>query len=296
MRCRYWISQAAIGVIIASSVWGQVVSTGPADPSAGRVAAKTLKVSAVQMRSSRDLQANLAKTVRFLRQCAGQGSRVVVFPECSVTGYFEDAIRQTTAEQLADAERHIGEACRDANVYAVVGMPTRANGRLYNSAVILSPEGRVIERFHKMQLVEGWPSPGEHLSIYRIDGIWCTTIICHDERYPELVRLPVLAGAQVVFYLSHESGLREERKIEPYRAQIQAWAVENGVYVVHANAPANDDATGSHGQSRIIGPDGTILTEASIFREKAVTATLALARATRTNALNAFRNPLLRSW
>ena len=49
-------------------------------------------------------------------------------------------------------------------------------------------------------------------------------------------------------------------------------------------ATLTNDATGSHGQSRIVGPDGNILTEASIFGEEAVTATLALARATRTNA------------
>ena len=45
----------------------------------------------------------------------------------------------------------------------------------------------------------------------------------------------------------------------PVRAQIQARAVENGVYIVHANAPANDDTTGSHGQSRVIAPDGNLL-------------------------------------
>ena len=113
----------------------------------------------------------------------------------------------------------------------------------------------------------------------------CSIIICHDERYPELVRLPVLAGARVVFYLSHESGVRQEHKIGPYRAQIQARAVENTVYVVHANAPANDDLSGSHGQSRVIAPDGTIVEEASMFGEEVVVADLEPGRATAANAL-----------
>jgi predicted amidohydrolase len=95
----------------------------------------------------------------------------------------------------------------------------------------------VLERYHKVQLAESWPEPGDPLPVFQEDGVPCSIIICHDERYPELVRLPVLVGARVVFYLSHESGVRAESKINPYRAQIQARAVENTIYVIHANAP-----------------------------------------------------------
>lgn len=294
---------ALCGAVVAMSMLSVPGQTARSDqpPSAQsgssrRAAGRTLKVSAVQMRSSKNLEENLAKTIRFIQRGAKDGVRVVVFPECAVTGYFEDVIRQTTAEQLADAEARIGQACKEANIYAVVGMPSRKDGRLFNSALIFSPAGTVIERFHKMQLVEGWPSPGDHLSIYRIDGVWCTTIICHDERYPELVRLPVLAGAQVVFYLSHESGLKEEKKLAPYRAQIQARAVENGVFVAHANAPANEDASGSHGQSRIIGPDGNIMAEASMLSEEVVTATLDPSKANRNNATGSLRSSVLGPW
>jgi predicted amidohydrolase len=147
-----------------------------------------------------------------------------------------------------------------------------------------------------MHLAESWPEPGDHLSVYKIDGVMCTTIICHDERYPELVRLPVLLGAQIVFYISSESGLHEESKIDPYRAQIQARAVENGVWVVQANAPANQDASGSHGQSRIIAPDGNIVQEASIFGEDVVTATLKVSRAGRTNATRSLESEPLATW
>lgn len=259
-------------------------------------AAKTLRVAVVQMRSSTDLEENLAKTTRFLEQAVGDGARVVVFPECSVTGYDGEAARRLSAEELAAAERRIAEACERIGVHAVVGMPWRQAGKLFNAAVVITPQGRVIERYFKMQLAEHWPQPGDHLSVFPIDGVLCSIIICHDERYPELVRLPVLAGAQVVFYLSHESSLREEHKIDPYRAQIQARAVENGVFVAHANAPANKDASGSHGQSRLIAPDGRIIQEASMFGEEILTATFDLARASRTNGVNSLRSDLLRSW
>ena len=155
---------------------------------------------------------------------------------------------------------------------------------------------RTQERYHKIQLAERWPQPGDHLSVFKIDGVSCSVIICHDERYPELLRLPVLAGAKIIFYISHESGLRNEKKLNPYRAQIQARAVENSVYVVQANAPANPDARGSHGQSRIIAPDGNLLHEASIFDEDVVEATLDLRQATRGNARKSLERGPFRDW
>jgi len=245
----------------------------------------TLRVAAVQFRSSRDLAENTRSICRDLHNAARNShARVVVFPECAVTGYFEDAITNASAGQLAAAELEIVAACRNENVYAIVGMPYHDGTRLYNSATVISPEGKIVERYHKIHLAERWPDRGDHLSVFLIDGLPCSIIICHDERYPELVRLPVLAGARIVFYISHESGLREAKKMGPYRAQIQARAVENSVFVVQANAPANPDQTGSHGESRIIAPDGNIIQEASIADEEILCATLEIKRATGDNA------------
>lgn len=272
---------------------------GDAGPRPARVTTsppKSLKVAAVQFRSCRDLDKNVAGITAQIRRLGKVGVRVAVFPECALTGYFEDVVKATSAARLAEAERRVADACREAGVYAVVGTPHRDGVKLYNSAAVIDPSGRVIERYHKIQLAESWPTPGDHLSVFRVDGLPCSVIICHDERYPELVRLPVLAGARVVFYISHESGIRQESKLGPYRAQIQARAVENTVYVVHANAPANDDLSGSHGQSRVIAPDGNILGEVSLFGEEVVTAELALRKATATNALNSLRRGPVTDW
>ncbi|MCU1263152.1 MAG: Nitrilase/cyanide hydratase and apolipoprotein N-acyltransferase, partial [Bryobacterales bacterium] len=96
---------------------------------------------------------------------------------------------------------------------------------------------------------------------------------------PEMVRLPAIQGARIVFYISHESGLREESKVAPYRAQLMARAVENGVFIVSANAPASPkDLSGSHGQSRIVNPDGNVVKEATFFGDEILTETLTVKR------------------
>jgi predicted amidohydrolase len=269
----------------------------PASATRPAAAPKTLRAAAVQMRSGADVAANISSIRRHLEKCKSDGVRVAVFPECALTGYLAPAeMRKITAEQLADAERQVCAICRALEMYAIIGTPTRDGERLLNSAIVIDPRGKVIERYHKVQLAENWPEAGDHLSVFPIDGVPCSIIICHDERYPELVRLPVLAGARVVFYVSHESGICQEKKIDPYRAQIQARAMENTVFVVHANAPANQDLTGSHGQSRVITPDGRIVQEASMFDEEVVTATLELRKATAVIALNSIKRGPLGDW
>ena len=199
-----------------------------------------------------------------------------MFPECSLTGYFDaDFMKRFTAPELADAERQVAAACREHNVYAIVGTPHRAGDKLYNSAVVIDPSGKVVERYHKLQLAEPWPDEGDHLSVFKIDGVPCRYRL--SRRAVSRAGPPAGAGrGGVIFYVSHESDITKETKIDPYRAQIQARAVENTVYVVQANAPANEDTTGSHGQSRVVAPDGRVEKEATIFGEDVVAASLDL--------------------
>jgi predicted amidohydrolase len=286
-----------LGVLAAAILTPALVSQQAPPAPAPTMRPATLRVAAVQMRSRRDMDANVRHTIDLLRRCAADRVQVAVFPECSVSGYYQDLIPQLSSGQLDAAERQIAQACRELGITAIVGMPYRAGGKLYNSAIVIDGEGKVRERYHKIQLAEPWPDPGDHLSVFHLAGAPCSIIICHDERYPELVRLPVLAGARVIFYLSHESGIKQETKVAPYRAQIQARAVENSVFIVHANAPANADASGSHGQSRLIAPDGNLIQEASVFGEDIVSATLDLTKASADNARRSMtRGPLTDWW
>jgi predicted amidohydrolase len=238
-------------------------------------AASMIKVSAVQMRSVADLSKNVEKISGFLESLSAQGVQIAVFPECALTSYNPEIITKTDPAKLAAALDAVGAACKKFNIAVVMGTPVfRPDGKLWNSAIVFGPDGRIIEKYYKIHLAEDWPQPGDHLALFDILGTKATIIICHDERYPELVRLPVIGGARLVFYISSESGITSEGKIIPYRAQIQARAVENCVWVIHSNTPGNEDATGSHGQSRIIKPDGNIVAEGSMFGEDIVTSSI----------------------
>lgn len=235
-----------------------------------------LKVAAVQMRSTFDVRANAAHIVRTLEDLSRQGVRVAVFPECALTGYTTRKDFTVDPAAIEKAEAEIAAACARGRIAAVVGTVHAKAGKLYNAALVLNAKGDVVERYGKLQLAgEEWAAPGNHMALFDLEGVPSTVIICHDERYPEFVRLPAIAGARIVYYISHESGMKQEHKLPGYRAQMMARAVENQMFAVAANAPGDvRDNSGSHGQSRIILDDGNILKEASIYGDDVLVDTL----------------------
>ena len=258
-----------------------------------------IKISTVQFCSSDTVEVNVKRICEYIRDCRKEGSRVVVFHECSVTGYSskKEWINNYSPKMLKSAEEKIQSVCKELDVYAIIGIPWFKDDVVYNTAVIISPKGEIIERYGKVYLAgEQWAVPGEHLSLFKIDGIPCTIIICHDERYPELTRIPVMMGAKIIFYISSESTVKQESKLIPYRAQIVARAVENNAWVVQSNEPAHPDLSGSHGQSRIIKPDGNIVAEAPIFEEVVLSHTLDVKSATRGIPKRSLNSKLLGDW
>src|SRR5439155_4240471 len=86
---------------------------------------KTLRVAAVQFRSSRDLADNVKRMTKQIHEAGTNGVRVVIFPECALSGYFEDVITNLSSAQLTGAEEKVVRACQEANIWAIVGTPYR---------------------------------------------------------------------------------------------------------------------------------------------------------------------------
>lgn len=262
------------GTVMTNKIFPFVLILAAWPMAAGRAGVK-LKVATVQFRSSFDVHQNSERMTKYLAQLASDGVQVAVFPECALTGYDTGREFSPSATEITIAERQLQQTCRNAKIAVVFGSVYKINGRAYDAVVVFDSHGTMIERYGKVYLAgEQWATPGNHVAYFELEGVLSTVIICHDERYPELVRLPALKGARIIYYISSESGMREENKLLPYRAQVMARAVENGMFVVQANTPANPDLSGSHGQSRIIAMDGNVLKEASFFGEDILVETL----------------------
>jgi predicted amidohydrolase len=281
-------------------VFAKKIATTVADENHPIPGSEKIKVASVQIHSVHSMDSNVNKMIEKIEHCASRGVQVALFHECATTGYYTEDILRYTEKDFIDAERRISLACKTQGIYVVYGSPYYEQGTRYNMGIVINDQGETIYRQAKIQLVggdEGWAKPGTRLSTFKIGDKTCSMIICHDSRYPELVRLPVLKGSRLVFYMSSESNITRESKIIPYRAQVVARAVENNVYVVQSNEAQNfSTMEGSHGQSRIVAPDGVLLQEASISGEDVLIGELDLSESSGGLAKKSLRSDLFKAW
>lgn len=263
---------------------------------------KSLRVAAVQMIFADSIAGNLEKIEHAAIKAAADGADAVLFPECATTGYACDfgvlkpaAIRQTLRSVAAIAAR--------LRVNLLVGSPIFAGRKLYNAMVVIDRRGRLVHTYAKCQLVDAdrqWFTPGNSLSLFALDGVPATAILCHERRYPELVRLPVMAGAQIVFHPNAGMDVLAVSRTKRHgRDGIPVRAFENAIYYVFANSVGpQGGGKWSAGDSKIVAPDGSVLQLADNRREGVLVEELDLSRATRKYALDSLKHPhfLAKHW
>jgi len=258
-----------------------------------------LRVAACQILTYPDVAKSTEKVVSWIEAAAKDGVDVILFPEACLCGYAGgDYWKTARAEDFEKGERLVIEASKRLDIAVVLGTVHWDSEKIYNDLLIIDKGGKVRGRYSKTHLAESWPAGGRTLPVYDVAGVKSCFIICHDVRYPELVRLPAVAGAQICYFSSHESGLLREDKLSAYRAMPIARATENGIFCIMANAPTDRKTfRGSHGNSKIIHPDGNVVVEAGHFEERLVTANIRLSDASRSIARRAANDDtILKQW
>ena len=255
----------------------------------------SLRGAAVQMKFAPTLDENLAKIERLVRKAAQDGADAVLLPECATTGYAYDF------SNLRPAELHgaLTELCRMAagfRVNLLAGSPVFRHGKLYNCLLVLDRKGSVTHCYAKCHLTEmdaAHFAPGNAVALFEIDGVPATTVICHERRYPELVRLAVMAGARILFHPNAGmDSLEVSRQKRHGRDGISARAFENAIYYVFANSVGpQGKGRWSAGDTKIVGPDERVLGLADNRSETVVMADLDLTKATGIYATRGLANP-----
>ena len=254
-----------------------------------------MRVAAVQMKFVATVAGNVAKLEAALAHAVRRNADAVLFPECVTTGYNRDFTRLSWPQVQAALER-VGALAAKFGVNVLLGSPVFRRGRWQNCLVVFDRRGRVIHCYAKCQLTERdrrFFAPGNSLALFKLDGVPCTAIICHERRYPELVRLAVMAGARIVFHPNAGlDALAVSRRKRGGRDGIAVRAFENAVFYVFANSVGpQGDGLWSAGDSKIVAPDGRVLALANNRDETVITANLDLAQATGKYAADSLDHP-----
>jgi predicted amidohydrolase len=261
-------------------------------------AKKALQVSCVQLHWAKSLEQNLDRALHYIRLAADEGSRIVLFPEANLTGYYFPDVLEIDPREVKRALERTAHAAAEAGIWAIVGTLKRTRDRYLNLAHVISPRGAVAYEYAKVHMAgrdeRKYCRAGDKLALFEIDGILCTLVICRDGRHPELYRVPAMAGAQILFHPSCSSDEVEAVTWKRTSGRAQQPAGPNSrIFHCVANTVGQspDGRQASSGQSFIREPDGLPLAEAGFYQEEMITAVMDLGRADRGYALASLQAP-----
>ncbi len=224
-----------------------------------------LHAAAAQINTGYNIEENRQKIEDRIHEAAAIDCDCILFHEGCLTGYpHRKALEHTDFSVVRKAEERIVDLAGKLGIAVLCGSSSTRDGKYFNDVLLINESGRLMGRYVKTwRAGEPWYAAGTGPNVFTLCGVDATVIICHDLRYPELVRLGVAAGARIVFIANNESGLQREDKLLGYRSMQISRAAENYVYAVMANAPADRKTFGrqnsSHGNSKIVDPLGNVL-------------------------------------
>jgi len=233
----------------------------------------TVTVSAVQYRPPKgDPDRARIEISQLANQAAGNGSRIIVFPEMATTGYvwesaskmipFAESSTGATSTMLSSIAKHYG-------AWIICGYPEIDNDILYNSALIISPSGERIANYRKCLLFEtdfSWATAGDtRVSIVSEYGI-ISPGICMDLNDDEFLAYVKQSRTQIIPFCTN--WLEEGLDVHSYwKARLDSF---DG-YFIAANSWGEDSGISFCGQSAIIGPGGTIVARAGKENNEIIT-------------------------
>jgi deaminated glutathione amidase len=187
-----------------------------------------LRVATCQFPVGSDVGANLTHIKRQMSIASRRGARVAHFPEAAISGYAGVDLENFDGmdwNRLRHATEDVAEHARRLGIWAVLGSahPLSDGHKPHNSLYIIDDRGAIVDRYDK-RFCGGDSSerngdlahytPGNHPSVWTIDGVRCGALICYDYRFPELYREYKRRGVQAMFHSFHAAHASPERIAE----------------------------------------------------------------------------------
>ena len=189
-----------------------------------------------------------------------------VLPELCNTGYLFRSKEEVEdlSEEIPNGPsvRAWREMARNRNAHVVAGMAERANGKVFNAAVLVRPSGavNVYRKAHLFDEEKRWFEPGDTgFEVFDIGKARIGMMVCFDWIFPEATRILALKGADLI---CHPANL-----VLPYcPAAMVTRCVENRVFAVTCNRIGMERRGGKAlsfiGSSQIVDPKGQVLVRA----------------------------------
>ncbi len=269
--------------------------------------ARMIKVAAAQMGpTARDetRQEVVARLLELMREAAGWGVDVVVYPELALTTFFprwaiedEDEIDSWYEREMPNAATQpLFEEADKLGIgfhlgYAELAFDADGTKHRYNTAIIVDKTGAITGKFRKIHIpghAEVLDRPGQHLEkryfevgdlgfpVFRAFDSLVGMCICNDRRWPETWRVMGLQGVEMVFCgYNTPVGLGDPYDLDaltPFHNHLsfQAGCYQNATWAVGVAKCGTEEGFNMIGQSCIVAPSGEIVAQCSSIEDEVV--------------------------
>ncbi|NUZ04591.1 carbon-nitrogen hydrolase family protein [Piscinibacter koreensis] len=234
-----------------------------------------MKIAAVQMVSTPDVDRNLEAAGRLIAEAARAGARLVALPEYFCLIARSDGVKVEIAEEPGDGpiQRMLATAAREHAIWLIGGtLPIRSADpeRVLNASCVYAPDGQLAARYDKMHLFrfdngrerydEGRVlCAGGQPIAFDADGLRVGLSVCYDLRFPELYRSLMQPPCDLITVpaaFTHTTGAAH------WHTLLRARAIENQCYVIApAQGGLHENGRRTYGHSLIYDPWGELLAE-----------------------------------
>jgi deaminated glutathione amidase len=215
--------------------------------------------------SAEDFRYNQQLLIVLAREAALAGADLVVGPESYVDGWSANfEILCTAATEIpGPITDEVCAAAAELRIWMCVGLFEKDQGKVFNSAVLISSEGEIVGTYRKTHetksVLAGMPyALGNRLPVFETAWGKIGILICHDRWYPEAVRTLRCRGAELILNpVATAVFSPHHRYYEIHRCALRAQAYQNGIFW------ASCCGSNHGGHSLVISPDGRVVAEAS---------------------------------
>ncbi|OES44805.1 carbon-nitrogen hydrolase family protein [Domibacillus iocasae] len=181
---------------------------------------------------------------------------IFLFPELTLSGYsLERSVLEEAAERREEEAGFVKSLAKWHGVYIVYGYAEKKDGKFYNTAEMVGPDGStkaVYRKIHLTPFERGVFEAGSELVVAKTEWGTAGLMICWDLAFPEMARSLALKGADILLV----PAAWEKPYEQPFQTFCEARAMENNVFVAACNHNGTTDGLHFFGHSSLFTPGG----------------------------------------
>jgi predicted amidohydrolase len=232
------------------------------------------KLALCQMEVIDNKDSNIKKALEMIKVAAENKSDMVILPEMFNCPYDNSKFREYAEERKnSKTLKAIKESAKELNLYIVAGsIPELEDDNLYNSSFIFDRDGEIIASHRKMHLFDidiagkinfkesETLSAGNQITVVDTELCKIGVAICYDIRFPELLRLMALKGAELIVI---PGAFNMTTGPAHWETLIRSRAIDNQLYVAAVSPARNEELSYvAYGNSMVADPWGEIVARA----------------------------------